>query len=343
MVLVTKTKHKKRPSPATNGRRGGQHHKRNDHYLKTYWPYIPIAAIVTLGLVANTFLGHVHKSVLGYATSMSVAELLNDTNTERGDNGLGGLTINAQLNSAAQAKANDMVARDYWSHNTPDGDAPWVFFVNAGYNYQTAGENLAYGFDSSATAVTAWMNSPEHRANILNSTYKDVGFGFANSSNYQGTGPETIVVAEYGSSQQQVAAAPTASDQTPAISQPSTTPAAAPSTPADSEQPQVKPAETNTTNLTESQNPTTTAGTVASKNVSRIQVLSGGNASWTMFAVTSIATLSLAIFFLRHGLLWHRVLVKGESFVMHHRLLDVTLVLVIVIGFVITRSAGIIR
>ncbi len=59
---------------------------------------------------------------------MSRNGLLISTNTERSSNGLPALSINDKLNQAAQAKANDMVARDYWSHNTPDGQEPWVFF-----------------------------------------------------------------------------------------------------------------------------------------------------------------------------------------------------------------------
>ncbi|HLZ14810.1 MAG TPA: CAP domain-containing protein, partial [Candidatus Saccharimonadales bacterium] len=167
--------------------------------MKTYWPYLPMALIVGVGLACSSFWGSIHKDVLGYATNMSISALLQDTNTQRQGNSLAGLTLNDQLDQAAQAKANDMATRNYWSHNTPDGATPWTFIINAGYQYQTAGENLAYGFDSSDATLTAWMNSPEHKANILNNTYTDVGFGIANAPDYQGSGPETIVVAMYGS------------------------------------------------------------------------------------------------------------------------------------------------
>jgi hypothetical protein len=70
-----------------------------------------------------------------------------------------------------------MAARDYWSHNTPDGQTPWSFITAAGYNYQTAGENLAYGFSTASDTVTGWMNSTEHRANILNGKFKELGVG----------------------------------------------------------------------------------------------------------------------------------------------------------------------
>ncbi|HSW65559.1 MAG TPA: CAP domain-containing protein [Bacillota bacterium] len=346
MALAAKPKRKPASSGRADKHRRGQHHKQNDHYLKTYWPYIPLIAIAAFGLFFNSILSTAHKNVLGYATSMSITELLNGTNNQRTANGLGALAINSQLNSAAQAKANDMVARDYWAHVNPDGQQPWVYFVNAGYNYQTAGENLAYGFDSADAAITAWMNSPEHKANILNNTYVDVGFGVANSSNFQGTGPETIVVAEYGSPQpnaQPVAAAtPTPAKPTPAAAQPAQTPEEAHAN---------EPASANeSTANSETGKPQANATTkvetdivpapVQSKNISRIQLISGTNASWSMFAVSTIATISLAIFFLRHGLLWHRTLIKGERFIMKHKLLDLVLVAVGVLAVVLTRSAG---
>jgi uncharacterized protein YkwD len=98
-----------------------------------------------------------HTGVLAYATTMSVSELLTSTNQQRNANSVAGLSLNTRLNSAAQAKANDMVARDYWSHNTPDGQEPWVFFDAAGYTYHKAGENLAYGFSNAANTVTGWI------------------------------------------------------------------------------------------------------------------------------------------------------------------------------------------
>jgi hypothetical protein len=343
MVLVSKPK---RPTSIQHRRRTGQHHKQSPHYARTYWPYLPLALMVGLGLMLNTFWGNAHKSVLGYATDMSINGLLQQTNAARANNGsLGALALNSALDSAAQAKANDMASRDYWSHNTPDGATPWTFILNAGYHYQTAGENLAYGFDSSDATVTAWMNSPEHRDNILNTTYKDVGFGIANSNNYQGTGPETIVVAMYGSPQAQ-ASAPQA-NAAPVASKPSN-PAPAESTlvpipaPASTPTAAAKPKDANVA-------PTTVGAAkqadkdVSAKSVSRIQLLSGGNAPWSMFAVSAIATVSVAIFFLRHGLFWHRALVKGEAFIIRHKLFDIVLVGVAVLGFVLSRSAGVIH
>jgi hypothetical protein len=158
-----------------------------------------------------------HHSVLGYATNVSGQVLLAETYGERTTNHMPALQMNAQLTAAAQAKANDMAARGYWSHVTPDGKQPWSFVETAGYQYEAAGENLAYGFGSSDQVMTAWMHSPSHRANILNAVYQDVGFATANVPNYRGTGPETIVVAMYGEPLGMINPATGTTDSTPVV------------------------------------------------------------------------------------------------------------------------------
>jgi cell division septation protein DedD len=258
--------------------------------------------------------------------------------------------LNSQLDNAAQAKANDMAARNYWSHDTPDGQSPWTFFTAAGYEYQTAGENLAYGFDTSLNTVNAWMNSPGHRANILNTTYTEVGFGIANAADYQGTGPETIVVAEYASPLKIAAATPAPAQSTPAptASSPAATPAAdtpTPTAPSDS---------TPTTNNKPEANATPTPANfsaalsnekkVATVPITRIQLLAHNQAAnWSAFAVSVIATVAIALFLLRHGMVWHRVLRKGEKFVLKHKMLDIILVGVAVLGFLLTRTVAMIK
>ncbi|HEV7454863.1 MAG TPA: CAP domain-containing protein, partial [Candidatus Saccharimonadales bacterium] len=161
MVLVTKSK---RSPTVHHKRRQGSHHKKDDRYMKPYWPYIPLLLIVAVGLVFSNLWGIAAHNVLGYATDVNASGLVAGTNNQRVAAGLGSLALNGTLNQAAQTKANDMASRDYWSHNTPDGATPWTFFANAGYSYKNAGENLAYGFDSNDSTITAWMNSPEHKA-----------------------------------------------------------------------------------------------------------------------------------------------------------------------------------
>src|SRR5690606_33684644 len=83
-------------------------------------------------------------------------------------------------------------------HTTPEGQEPWHFISQAGYPYEQAAENLAYGFDNSQDTIHGWLASPEHRTNLLNEAYTEVGFGVAQAENYQGNGSETVVVAMYG-------------------------------------------------------------------------------------------------------------------------------------------------
>lgn len=134
--------------------------------------------------------------VLSYATSISPQSLLDATNAARAETGHSLLKENVKLDHSAQAKAEQMVKQNYWSHNTPTGTPPWKFFEKAGYDYKKAGENLAYGFKTSDATIAAWMNSPTHRENMLDN-YQDVGFGIASGSHYQG-GHYTVVVAHYG-------------------------------------------------------------------------------------------------------------------------------------------------
>jgi hypothetical protein len=195
---MTLTKQRvRRPSAHHRKARGG-HHKRDEHYIKAYWPYLPVFAVLIAGIVANAFITRSSHDVLGYSTNISNTVLLADTNAARSGHKEPALEINQALTAAAQAKANDMAKHNYWSHATPDGRQPWNFIDSSSYQYIAAAENLAYGFGNSDEVVAAWMNSPEHRDNILNASYRDVGFATANVADYLGRGPKTIIVAFYG-------------------------------------------------------------------------------------------------------------------------------------------------
>src|SRR3972149_8442971 len=136
-------------------------------------------------------------SRLSALADISVIELLTLTNQARTDNGLPALSENSQLAEAASRKADDMFAKNYWAHNSPDGTTPWFFIKSAGYEYIYAGENLARGFNNSKDVVDAWLASSEHRANVLSGNYKDIGFSVkAGKLNGEDT---LLVVEEFGS------------------------------------------------------------------------------------------------------------------------------------------------
>ena len=104
------------------------------------------------------------------------ANVMNLINNERTQRQLPALAANSKLNAAATAKSRDMLNRDYFAHVDPDGKYVWPRIEAAGYSpYSTLGENLAMDFASAETTVTAWMNSPTHRANILNQKFKEQG------------------------------------------------------------------------------------------------------------------------------------------------------------------------
>ncbi|NTW61795.1 hypothetical protein HGB25_00040 [Candidatus Saccharibacteria bacterium] len=135
-------------------------------------------------------------NVLGRSSDITVSSLLNQTNAARANSNLPQLSINSKLNQAAYLKAQDMFADQYWAHDAPDGTAPWKWLGDVGYGYDEAGENLAKNFSSTGAVMTAWLGSPEHRANVLKSEYKDVGFAVVDGE-LNGK-PASIIVALYG-------------------------------------------------------------------------------------------------------------------------------------------------
>jgi hypothetical protein len=104
--------------------------------------------------------------------------------------------VNPQLVAAAQAKANDMAAKGYFAHVSPDGRTSWSWFKDAGYAFSYAGENLAVDFTDSGNVNQAWLNSPTHRANIMNGHFTEIGIATA-VGEYEGH-TTTFVVQMFG-------------------------------------------------------------------------------------------------------------------------------------------------
>lgn len=151
-----------------------------------------IIALFAIFNLSTTAIG----TVLGLATDITVTRLYEMTNRKRVEQGLQALSYNGKLAEAAQKKAEDMIAKNYWAHYPPGGGTPWDFVVGAGYKYEFAGENLAHGFMFSDQVVEAWMNSDSHRSNLLKSEYDEVGFAVLNGT-LQGE-PTTLVVQMFG-------------------------------------------------------------------------------------------------------------------------------------------------
>ncbi|MBX4201393.1 hypothetical protein KW803_00655 [Candidatus Saccharibacteria bacterium] len=332
-------------------------------FERVYWPYIPIVLAITLllglgssGGALKAAVKHPLGRVLSYSSSMSIGGLLAGTNVERAANGVGGLSLSSKLDSAAQAKADDMVARNYWSHNTPEGNLPWVFVNAQGYSYQKLGENLATGFSDEQATINGWMASPAHRANMLDGNFTEVGFGYANNPNYTaaGGGPMTVVVAFYGkptAPPPPVAATtppPAAPTQTSAVNGAATSAAVPTETPAADN----IAAETPSSDATQASDTNQAANTAAPKSnkapavtTSHLQLAApsstfGSSATKLSIALAFIIVLLWAN---RHIRALHKFLVKGERYALGHPLTDLGVLTIAGLLFILSQTAGLIQ
>lgn len=90
-----------------------------------------------------------------------------------------------------------MIKNNYWAHVAPDGTEPWSFLIDEGYNYYFAGENLAKDYTNAPSTIKAWMNSPEHKKNILDGNYTEQGITVRRATLQGATG--LLVVHFFGS------------------------------------------------------------------------------------------------------------------------------------------------
>ncbi|AQT72221.1 CAP domain-containing protein [Streptomyces sp. fd1-xmd] len=118
------------------------------------------------------------------AASGSVAAVLALVNQERAAAGCQAVTLNAKLTKAAQDHSADMAAHSNMSHTGSDGSDPGTRITRAGYAWSTYGENVAYGYSTPEKVMEGWMNSPGHRENILNCSFKEIGIGLAQPNHY---------------------------------------------------------------------------------------------------------------------------------------------------------------
>ncbi|MBO4293315.1 MAG: SH3 domain-containing protein [Clostridia bacterium] len=123
----------------------------------------------------------------GSTTTVSLSadeqEVFNLINQQRANNGLAALKVDSEVQRVARIKAQDMVNNNYFSHTSPTYGSPFDMLKSFKISYKSAGENIA-GNNSNSAAVTAWMNSSGHKANILNSSFNYTGVGVVNGSQY---------------------------------------------------------------------------------------------------------------------------------------------------------------
>lgn len=176
------------PEAFPNFKRFGRHLKDHvvPHSRNNYHPHllghraIALFSLLLLGVkIASITLITLGPIDTAYSSAITIDNVINLTNQSRVQNGLTELRANEKLRIAAQNKADDMLANQYFAHNTPDGRTPWDFIKASGYSYILAGENLAVDFVEAENVEDAWMNSPGHRANILNKDFEEIGIGIA--------------------------------------------------------------------------------------------------------------------------------------------------------------------
>lgn len=153
----------------------------NNHTPRALRPrYLTAYALVIIlaKVFISSYLFILYPTVLSAFTVIE-NEILSMVNNSRVDAQVIQLEIDPELSQAAQAKADDMVANDYFSHFGPDGKKPWDWIDYTKYNYSIAGENLGKDFITAEAVHRALMASSTHKKNILNPRYRNLGIGIA--------------------------------------------------------------------------------------------------------------------------------------------------------------------
>ncbi|KGP77394.1 MULTISPECIES: CAP domain-containing protein [unclassified Paenibacillus] len=109
-------------------------------------------------------------------------QVLDLVNQERAKTGLSSLSRNEELSNVAMVKAQDMYNHSYFDHNSPTHGSPFDMMKEYGITYNTAGENIAKGQTTPTQVMKEWMNSPGHKANILNNSYTHIGIAYYNNT-----------------------------------------------------------------------------------------------------------------------------------------------------------------
>lgn len=301
-------------------------HSRNrykPHITKHYGLATVLACLLFIQIAYNFSVTGTFQ-ILGYATNVSHSGLLYFTNQNRVNQGLPDYRLNEELSVAAYDKARHMVQNNYWSHYSPDGSTPWDFIDGVGYKYLKAGENLAYGFTDSSGVVSGWMDSPAHKANILDSSFTEVGFGVANGSDFQGN-ENTVIVAMYG----QPISVDEVNDESlnTVASESSETPPANLGTEEAEATTQDKPVAWTHNDLKDLNQAVLAVDTFAvaspaQSEVSLLNAIISGNANWGIYLSIAVLGLMTLSFIFRHALAIYQFAVHGEHYIEGHPLLE---------------------
>ncbi|MFA6410738.1 MAG: CAP domain-containing protein [Candidatus Buchananbacteria bacterium] len=158
---------------------------------KSLLTYAFLAVALKFLVVGFLFFTYPNQAELSAIVSNKIISLINQSRIEAG---VSPLVQDEILAKFAQEKGGDMIARNYFAHDTPEGKRPWQWINKGEYDYVYAGENLAMDFTEAEDVHDAFMKSPSHRKNILNEKYKDVGIAVLNG---ELDGHKTILLVEF--------------------------------------------------------------------------------------------------------------------------------------------------
>ena len=170
-------------------------HEGNEHkpHILREVSILALTLVVVLVFGFSVFQAVLVRTNEEFLAAVVPAVLTDLANEDRAEAGLSSLTTNPVLAEAARMKAEDMAEHEYFAHVSPQGLEPWYWFYRAGYTFTKAGENLAVDFTDSHDVNEAWMDSPGHRANIMNGAFTEIGIA-AVSGTFEGR--KTIFVVQ---------------------------------------------------------------------------------------------------------------------------------------------------
>ena len=167
------------------------------HKILTIIFFVVVFSILGLTIVANLPLPAAQPPQPLAAKDVDITQLFSLTNKDRAASNIAPLALDGKLSQSAQDKCNDMVVKNYYAHNSPSG-VQWIDTIKKYYPYfNLASENLnvVLSDPSSSTVEASWMNSPGHKANILDARFTEVGFATCQGE-YQGK-PVIFVVEHF--------------------------------------------------------------------------------------------------------------------------------------------------
>ena len=198
---------------------------------KSLITYATVALLVKAAATGFLFFTYPTPASLSAIVTERMIGLINEARTEAG---VTTLAPSQLLTEAALAKGTDMIDRDYFAHDTPEGKRPWQWIDRSQYDYVYAGENLAMDFVSAEVVQAALMQSPTHRKNIVNPKYKELGVAVLHG---EINGRETILLVEFfGTQRKDKRLVTTAGTETAAQPSPKPEPASPTPAPTDTEQ-----------------------------------------------------------------------------------------------------------